>query len=225
MNQDVLKNLLNRIPWTLGLIGFLSWLGLSYYQFRNSPESPLMLKRAEIDQAVVQIDQLKVKLREAQEFQRTLDVKREELRKLAMELAGMRASLSEDFDVPELIRIVTREAKVVGLRVSSFAPVNEAQQEFYTEKIFKLEFSGVYAQLYVFLQRIASLQKILRVDGLEMTPRGPQNQKYVEIGGSLYVLAYRYSGTKADEIGTSSPSPAPAPASTPTPASAEEGGQ
>src|SRR5690606_24807471 len=90
-------------------------------------------------------------------------------------------------------------------------PSDERNHEYYIEKIFRLDFTGVYPQLFVFLERIASLQKILRVDGFDIKPVGPQNQKYVEIGGSLRILAYRYSGSRADEIGTGG---APAPAST-----------
>jgi Tfp pilus assembly protein PilO len=116
---------------------------------------------------------------------------------------------------------VTREATRVGLRVSSFQPAEERKQEYFTEKVFKLNFTGVYVQLMVFLERVSNLHQILRVDGFNIKPSGPQDIKYIEIAGTLDILAYRYSGTAADSIGTD---PVPSQPASPQPASTGTGG-
>src|SRR4051812_43652652 len=129
--MDKLKDLLERIPYTLVLVAALGYIGFGYYQFRTSPESPLTQKTLELSKAGKENDDLTNKIKSAREFYRTLDTKRMELRALAQKLDEMKATLSDQLDVPSLIKLFVTEAAKVGLSVSSIHPLQTKNEDYY----------------------------------------------------------------------------------------------
>ncbi|MCC7442189.1 MAG: type 4a pilus biogenesis protein PilO [Bdellovibrionales bacterium] len=218
--MDQAKELLNKVPYSLLAFAALAYMAFDWYQFENAPESPLLMKLAEEQSSLQEVQTLEAKVKKAVEFQRALDAKRAELRALAEELSGLKASLSEEIDVPALIKTVVTEADRIGLRIESFAPTAETKGEFYVEKTFSMKVKGVYQQVVVFLDRLSALNRIIRVDGMDFAPTGPQTARYVDLGGQLRIHAYRYANSKADEIARAEPSPeATSPAGQSAPAS------
>jgi Tfp pilus assembly protein PilO len=227
---EQIKAILDKIPPMLLLAAILGYLGYGHYQFVTDPSSPLLQKTAQVTAAETQKTDLKNKLKAAQEFFLSLEKRRLELRALAKELEELKVSLNETLDIGALIKTVAGEAAKVGLSVSSIRPTELKESEYYSEQSFALGFHGVYVQLVVFLQRLANLEKIIRVDNFEMKLASSPTAQYVSLDGTLQLKSYRYKASKADDLGKDAkasakpgtPPTAPAP-STPS-ASAPAGG-
>lgn len=200
MDFDKIKEFLNRIPFTMILFVYLLYLGYNTYEFLEGADSPLQEKIAEYKKEEIKVKDLEKKLTETKEFIKNLDVKRQTLRNLSVQLNETRASLSEDLDIPAFIKMVVTEAKKVGLTVLSIQPTEEKVQELYVEQRFEMQYRGVFVQLLVFLQRLASVQKIIRTDEIDIRPVSTSSSRFVEIQGKIILQTYRYSGNKADEV-------------------------
>lgn len=200
MTYDRIKDLLEKIPFTLLAIAYGAYTGWGYFQFMTSEESVLFSKKTEYEAIQTETNSLKTRVEKTRQFLNTLDQKRVELRRLAQELEGTKATLSETLDVPGFMKTVITEAQRVGLTVVSLKPGDQTKRALYYEQPFNLEFRGVYVQLISFLDRIANLQKIVRAENLTLQPVSDQSAKYVELAGTVRLNAYRYIGSKADEI-------------------------
>src|SRR5205823_12664401 len=88
----------------------------------------------------------------------------------------------------------------VGLQVNGIKPLEPRKSEYYVEQPFELNFRAVYAQLYVFLQRLSTVERIARVDDFDIHPAGPSSAPYVELTGTIEIKTYKYIGSKADEL-------------------------
>jgi Tfp pilus assembly protein PilO len=215
---EQIKEILDKIPAMLLLAAVLGYLGYGHYEFVSDPSSPLLQKKAQVTAAQAQKTDLQNKIKSAQEFFQTLEKRRVELRALAKELEGIKVTLSETLDIGALIKTVVGEAAKVGLSVSGIKPTDLKESEYYSEQSFALGFHGVYVQLVVFLERIANLDKIIRVDNFEMKVVSSPTAQYVSLDGTLQLKSYRYKASKADDLGkdTKSGSPAAKPGTPPS---------
>jgi Tfp pilus assembly protein PilO len=208
MNLERLKEILEKIPITMLVGGYAIWLGYGWYEFTTSPESPLGLKMSEVESVKSENAKLENKLKEMQAFIRALDAKRTEIIRLAEQLAGMKASLSESLDVPEFLKMVNTEARKVGLTRIEVNPRDIKPKEYYAEHNFEMKFRGVYVQLFVFLDRLSQVQQIVRADDFSVKPIGSAMSRFVELEGTVRIKAYRYLGSKADEVAREGGAPA-----------------
>lgn len=198
--MDQLKDILNKVPLTLVVFLVLAYHGYLYWEFISAPESELVSTQTRSQQLEASNQALDKKIKDAEEFYKNLDKKREEIRALAVELDDMKATLSEEIDIADFIRMVVTEAKKVGLSVKSIKPTVMNQRDFYDEQVFELSFRGVYVQLFVFLERLAKANRIVRMDDFKLKRAGPSTAPYVELEGTVFLKAYRYRGSRADEI-------------------------
>ncbi len=204
MSLEEIKVLLNRIPALLIVLAFGIWEGWTYYQFvQGDPMSPLAQKEKKYKETESQTAGLRRRVKEVQEFMAGLDRKREELRTLAIRLGEMKSTLSEELDVPAIIKFVITEAKRMRVTVRGLRPESERLEELYVQQPFRLEFQAIYAQLVAFLVHVTNAQNILKIGALEILPNGSQESKFVPIKGTIELLAFRYSGTEADRVATS----------------------
>ena len=213
--MDRLKQTLDKIPFSLLAILYIAYLGYDIYNFYQDPgESLYLQKKATAQEVKNEIDGLKKKKEEAERFLQSLQVKRTEIRSLAVKLSDMKATLSEDFEISSFLKLMETEGKRVGLRITDLKPNDELKQEYFFEQNFDVSFKGVFAQLVVFLERLSKSQKIIRIDEFEIHPiRGDSGAgQFVELAGALRVKVYRYNRSKADEIAKASQSDAGSPA-------------
>jgi Tfp pilus assembly protein PilO len=218
MDAERIREMINKIP-VMPIVGaILLYYGYIYYTFTTDPSSPLGQKKAEIELARNETQVLERKLREAQDFLKNLESKKQELRTLAAELDGIKATLSTSLDVGEFMRMVVTEAKKVGLSVISLKPAEQRKSEYYVEQVFDMTIRGVYVQVLVFLDRMSQVQKIVRIDEFGLRPISQLNAKFVQLEGAFKIKAYYYQGSKADELARD---PAPASGSE----AAKEGGK
>lgn len=195
-----LSESLEKIPYSLVLVGYLGYLGYGYYDFTSADSSPLIQKTKQIELIKKDTTLLAAKKREREEFLKSLDSKRSQLREMAGKLDEMKSTLSEDLDVAEFIRMVITEAKKVGLTVKSIKPKGQTSKEFYSEHVFDLSYRGAYVQLIVFLERLSNVQRIVLIDNFSMKPISKDTSRYIELDGSIELKTYRYLASKADQV-------------------------
>lgn len=200
--SEKINELVNKIPITLLLFGYLGYLYLDYYKFTTDETSPLIQKQREIETTKANNVKLKGKVKEMNTFIQSLEAKKAEVRNLALELQQMKSSISDRNDVPGFIKLATTEAKKVGLSVLSVQPAGSTEKEYYAEQAYKLDFRGAYVQLLAFLDRISNVTEVVRIDNFAMKPIGSPYAKFIELQGTVEMKTYRYLGSKADKIGS-----------------------
>jgi Tfp pilus assembly protein PilO len=196
-----IKEILDKVPFTLIVAAYLGSVAYDYQQFNTDPGSPFVMKQSEVNAAKVSKAKLEGKLKEAVAFAKTLDAKRNELRGLAVELQSMKETISENLDVPSFMKMTITEAKKVGLNIQSLKPKGSQPKEFYSEELFQMTFKGVFVQLLAFLQRLSNVAELANVENFEMKSIGSKRGRYVELEGMVEIKAYKYLGSKADSIG------------------------
>lgn len=206
MDIEKLKEQLAKIPLIPVLLIWAAFLGWEYYSYESSDTSPLVQKRIEMESVRSENTGLETQLQKVKEFAKNLEIKKLEIRSLTQELDALKTSISEDLDLPDFMKSTLTEARKVGLTVLSLKPTKGTKHEYYAEQAFDLKFRGAFVQVVVFLDRLANMQKVVRVDNFEMKPFGSPTAKIVELQGTVEIKAYRYIGSKADDLGKNTPS-------------------
>jgi Tfp pilus assembly protein PilO len=183
----------------LGILGYLGW---DMYSFYNDVLSPYVQAQDEIIRIQSEIETKSKKLQDAKTFYETLEKKRQELRAMVEQLSSMKATIPEVFDQSEFVRLLSAEAKKIGINLTRIDEMPETKKEYYVEKPFTLSFKAVYVQMIAFMERLNQLEKIIRVDEYQARPRTADSskQKYVDIDGTMRIKGFYYLGTAEDDI-------------------------
>ena len=214
MNFERLKELLDKIPTMLLLVGYLGYLAFDFYTFTNDDSSALLVKRKQVEGSKEVYTKLEKKLKELNEFVKSLDVKKAELRKYASELQEVKGGIPEVFDVSKFMEMTFTEAKKAGMKVESLIPGPTTDKEYYSEHRFTLNSKGLFPQILTFLERMANVTEIVRVDSFRLVPVG-ESGKYSELRSELDIKTYQYLGSKADSVAKRDPGEGGAPAGAP----------
>ncbi len=203
MNGDTIKEIIDKIPASLILVIYLGYLGFGYYNFENDSQSELGTKNSEIHAAKANEVKLRKKINEANQFLKTLDAKKEEIRSAMLELQNMKEVLSEKSDVPAFMKMLIIEAKRMGVSVVALKPNGSQDKEFYSESTFQMSIQGVFVQVISFLDRISNVSEIVKIDMIELSPVASSQQQYVVLNGKIDLKTYKYRGSVADSVGKS----------------------
>lgn len=201
MSSDKIREIFEKLPLSFLVFVYLAYLAYGYYSFTNDSNSPLLQKRQQIELIKQQNGKLETKIIQLSDFARTLESKKEELRRLAQDLQEMKTNLPEELDIPEFMKTVITEAKKVGLTVLSLKPNDTVKAEYYVEQKFTMTFRGAFIQLLAFLERLANVTEIVRIENFDMKSTGSSRARYVELEGSVEIKTYQYVGSKADMLG------------------------
>lgn len=177
--------------------------GLQYWDFKAFQEdqaSEFGIKTSQVSQTKTEITSLEKKNQEMQEFVKALDQKKLEVSQLSSKLFELKSALSDRFDVAEFTRTIFTEAKKAGLDVQSIRPRAKVDTEFYREFPFELRFKGVYPQVFTFLNRIANMQRLVRIDQFSLKPISSSKSQFVQLEGDLELKTFSYLGSQADKI-------------------------
>ena len=200
MDPEKITGIINKIPFLMFLLLYLANLGYDYYTFVNDDSSAAGMKRAELLAINNSNAKLQVKVSELEHFVKTLEEKKVEIRPLVEEFQLVSGSLSEQLDTPRFMKMIITEAKKVGLKVESLQPKGGVEKDVYLESSFTFNYKGVFGQLLVFLQRLASATEIIRIDDIDIKPASLATGKFVEIQGSIEIRTYTYLSAKADAM-------------------------
>lgn len=192
---------LKRIPTFLFLFAWLGWLGYQVYVFLETPEGEVAQHRTRFESVKKQIEELKTKKKEGEEFIKTVDAKTEEIVTQSKKLADFRGALSESADIPAIIRVLLTEAKRMEVRVESIQPSARNAQEFYLEQQIQMSVKGTYKQLVAFFLRLSKTQRILRLQSFNFTPLAElQDGKVPLLSSRLVISTYQYVSSKEDSF-------------------------
>jgi type IV pilus assembly protein PilO len=191
---------LNRIPIMFIAILVCGYLSYDYWSWTTSPQSELGQKKASFEAAKNDLVNLKKKLAAGEEFYKNLEPLRARIVTLTQQLESTRTTLSADIDIANFVRMINLEAKKLGVVIRGIRPEGDRKKDYFIEVPFSVSLRGAYVQILVFFDRIAKFQQVIRIDDFEMKPSGNTFTKYVELEGKVKLLAYKYLGTKADEI-------------------------
>lgn len=198
--MEALNRLLAKFPIIPLIVLVCGWLGYSHNEWMTSPDSDLGLKRGSVDSAKKELEVAQKKLATGEEFFKNLDAIRSRIRQLTAQLDSTKTVLSADVDIANFVRMITLEAKKLGITIKSITPGTDVKKDYYTEVPFNVQLKGAYVQILVFFDRIARFQQVVKIGDFELKPSGNTFTKYVELQGSVKVVAYKYLGTSADEV-------------------------
>jgi Tfp pilus assembly protein PilO len=199
--KQAIISFFEKVPFTLLLAVYIAYLGYGYYQFMNDESGEIHVKQAELRAARDDIQKLEKRVKTVSDFMQSLSVKKQELRQLAQDLQDTKVNLPETLDEADLMEIINLELNRAGLSYSHLTPLGKKSYEFYEASDFSFQSTGVFFQYLTFIESITSLRKILRVTEIKLTPVSPAWSSYVQLSGEMRISAYRYLGTKADELG------------------------
>ncbi len=128
-------------------------------------------KLATLKQAVAEVDKLQKDLAKSEE-----------------EFARMLTFLPDQKEIPGLLENVSQVGSEVGLENILFQPQAEKIQEFYAVIPIRLDLVGTYHELGVFLDKVSKLDRILKVESLNLTRQKDSSE--LQVGCT--VTTYRF---------------------------------
>ncbi|MCB0362101.1 MAG: type 4a pilus biogenesis protein PilO [Bdellovibrionales bacterium] len=129
---------------------------------------------------------------------------------LGSEFDSFLAYIPEKFSLPELMRIITTEARSAGVSVNGISEMKDAvpdyssagnsSSQFYEELGVEVELQGTFSQLLLFLSYLTKLDKILTISQLSMASEAKLGDKESPIiTFKCRIKGYRYLSTQAKE--------------------------
>lgn len=136
------------------------------------------------------------KIETAERQARRLPALQNELAKLEVDLASLEKQLPKDKDVPNIIRILTREAIQQGLQFVRLGPKPANRQQYFEIIPFDLQFTGTMHSLARFLSSLGQQDRIFQAQNITMTPGGSatDSQGVVNLNLTLTIQTYSYAG-------------------------------
>ena len=198
--MEALNKILARLPLIPLTILILGYLAYDYYDWQSSDGSEYGMKKAALTASKGSLDVSKAKLKQVEDFYKNLEVTRSRIISLAEQLNGAKSSLSTEIDVASFVKILTLEAKKLGIVIKGIKPELPTKKESYAEVPFIVSFKGAYVQLLVFLDHISKFQQVIHTSDIIIKPSGNAFTKYVELEGMVKLVAYKYQGDQVDEI-------------------------
>jgi type IV pilus assembly protein PilO len=144
------------------------------------------------------IKRLQTSINEQQKKLETLKLAAVEVEKLQKELAQSEeqltqvlALLPDQKEIPGLLDNISQLGAEVGLENILFQPQPEQPREFHAAIPIRLDLVGTYHELGVFLDRVSKLDRILKVENLNLTRQ--KDGSTLQVGCT--VVTYRFVDT------------------------------
>jgi Tfp pilus assembly protein PilO len=216
-----LKSLLDRLKWVHVFV--IAGAGAAFFYYMQD-NSDIESKEQGITGEKGNIAQLEHKIQEAKEFERQFDEKKKKYAELVKQLQDLKEALPRAFFLPDLLSDVLREAKQLELEVTRVQPDQKEEiGDLYNTLGFTIEVRGSFVQIFILLDRLAHMQRLLNVENFTLlkdstrptvtlggaegafagTSLSGGRLGYVGLGSVMRILTYRYRG------GAAAPSPAP----------------
>ena len=173
------------------LVIFIGGGGYGYWNFLLKPTL------ARIEQNEKKYEDLISKIEKAQRQARRLPALKNELEKLKVELADLEKQLPTGKDVPNIIRVLTREALRENLNFINVSPKKVLNKQYFEIIPFGISFDGSLHGLARFLASLGQQQRIFKAENITLTPT---NNKLDPITGqiplsiNLTIQTYSYRG-------------------------------
>lgn len=134
----------------------------SFLPFLHAP------MRAQIASLNSEYEKMSAELEKARKTVGNLPKLEAEYNRLHEKWVAAQGLLPQDKEIAELLRKVTRVGSQAGVDFVLFQPAEPVPREFITENPVKVKVRGEYHQLGIFLSKVANLDRIVNVSGLEI---------------------------------------------------------
>ncbi len=121
-----------------------------------------------IENEKVQVEKQRVLLKKNQRLASNIPKKKEEYKKLQVQLKVALNMLPKQSQIPDLLEGVTWSGKDSGLEFSRFEPGRESVKSIYAEVPVSLTVAGTFKQLLTFLKRVGEMPRIVDVKNLAL---------------------------------------------------------
>ncbi len=182
----VLQEKITALPQSrkiLLVLATLIVLGGGFYYFKYQG----MMKTASRLQDEIRKNE--ARLADLKKKEKEIEKVREEVAKSREELKYYLTFLPDQKEIPVLLENISLVGSEVGLENILFQPQAEKQYEFYASVPIRLDLAGTYHQLGVFLDRISKMDRILKVEDLNLVRQA--NSQNLQVSCTLYT--YRFS--------------------------------
>jgi len=199
VRMDVVEKKIAALPMAYKagiLLGVMALIGVAFYFLSYKPQAQRIrgLER-KVTQQQKRLEELKRAAREVKQLQAELV----EAEKKLQELLTL---LPDQKEIPGLLENVTRLGAEEGLENLLFQPQGEQRSEFYASIPVRLDLVGTYHELGQFFDKISRLDRILKVQNLNIGRSGGQSSD-IKVNFTLYT--YRFlkeeAMKKSDEEG------------------------
>jgi type IV pilus assembly protein PilO len=176
---------LPKLQKALILVGFIIVLGAVWYFLLVSPvESEISKLRGEMNKIKEEIQVQEKAKKEKTNLQA-------QIKELEKELQVLRSKLPEEKEIPTLLSTVNEIGRLNGLEFLLFKQDNAVRRDYYSEIPVQVQVTGPYHQVALFLNRVATLDRIIQISKLRL-----DKYKAVGTGGrleaSMQATTYKY---------------------------------
>lgn len=117
-----------------------------------------------------------------------LEAYENQLKEMEATFGSMLKSLPDKAEVESLLVEISRAGSANNLKINKFNPTTESPKEFYAEYPITMELEGTYGEFTGFISSVASLQRIVTLHNVQITPINDSEN----INISLTAKTYRY---------------------------------
>jgi type IV pilus assembly protein PilO len=206
-------NFFSRMAWYYQMAILLALVAILIYV---ADAMLLSDTRVEIGKIESQAQILKAKNAQASIIRQNLAAAEETLRKKQEEMDGLRDLLPDQVEITRVFDNIKDLMKAQKLELKKFAPDKAAPAEIYTAQPIKVEVTGSYDNLGLFLSQLGFYKRIVSVTALDIK-QAEDNAQYAwrSVNGSFVVTAFYISPENLAKL-TSKPA-TPAPGTPPAP--------
>ena len=155
-------------------------LGLGYYMFIGD-------KIAVMEKVSAEEQVLRDSYKSKHHLAVNLDVYREQMAQMEVQLAIMLKKLPAGHETPGLLDDITFVATAAGLKILSMSWGNEIEKEFYTELPLNIDVEGEYHQFGKFVSAVAELPRIVSLHDFTII-----NKNSTKLQFKIVAKTYRY---------------------------------
>ena len=163
-------------------VGTFFLLVAAFYFLQYKPRSEVM------DQLQADLAQQEKRLAVLKEAAAKLPALQEEVAKAEEEFAHLLSLLPDQREIPALLETVSHSGAQVGLENLLFQPQPEQPHEFYAVIPIRLDLIGTYHKLGAFFDSLSKLDRILKVENLNLTRQ--KNTPRLQVGCTI--VTYRF---------------------------------
>jgi type IV pilus assembly protein PilO len=149
---------------------------------------PLQDRRAEQENQQRQLDR---QLAEKQEIAQNLNDRRREMEILEQKLAEALTELPERKELEELLSQLNDVGRKSGLEIARVEPGGESSAGFFAKIPVKMQVTGNYHEIALFLQEVANLRRIVNVNNIKLTSPVMKNDKVV-LSSEFLATTFRF---------------------------------
>ncbi len=130
------------------------------------------------EQKQVALDQKKADNETLRRYERDLPGLEREIASLQQQLEIQRTIVPDEKEAPGFMHLMQDTAASAGIEIRRYTAMPVQTREFYTEVPYQIDIDGSYYAVVNFFERVAKLQRIINIGGLQMaTPKRSSEAK------------------------------------------------